>query len=102
MTRSATRTKWARHVQRWRASGQTARDFCDGAALNRQTLLWWSSKLGREELVAAPRGFVEVVAVAPRADGVIEIVVPEQVRIRVSGAFDAAMLRRVVTALEGR
>jgi hypothetical protein len=51
---------------------------------------------------ARVRQFVEVVAVAPRADGVIEIVVREQVRIRVSGAFDAAMLRRVVTALEGR
>jgi hypothetical protein len=34
--------------------------------------------------------------------GCIEVVVRDEVRIRVSGAFDPAVLRRVLSALEGR
>jgi hypothetical protein len=48
----------------------------------------------------ASPGFIEVAP--PRAKGSIEVVLGERVRIRVSGTFDAELLRQVVAALEGR
>lgn len=57
--------------------------------------------LGRDARPAS--GFIEVPAPAAAAEeGRIEVVVREQVRIRVSGVFDAGLLRRVVEALEAR
>jgi transposase len=102
MTR-ATRTEWAGRVRRWRASGLTAREFAAREQLNPNTLNWWSSQLRRTN--PAPGGFVELTVtpmpVAVEA-GCIEVVVRDEVRIRVSGAFDPAVLRRVLSALEGR
>ena len=49
--------------------------------------------------------FIEVVtpAAAPgSAAGTIEVLVRDQVRLRVGGEFDPVLLRRVVAALEGR
>ena len=89
-------------MARWRRSGQTAREFSAAEGLHPSTLSWWSSALKRE----APRGhFVEVVAPAaapPPAASSIEVLIRDQVRLRVCGEFDPALLRRVVAALEGR
>ena len=92
-----TRTQWAERVRRWRSSGLTASAFGARAGLNPRTLAWWSSKLRRDARPAAT--FIEVVS-APVEAGVVEVVVRERVRIRVAGAFDAAVLRRVVAAFE--
>ena len=95
-------------MRQWRASGQTASAFASAEGWNPRTLLWWSAELRRAERRRG--GFIEVIAqplttpVSERTheDGRIEVVLREQVRIRVSGAFDASVLRRVVDALEAR
>ena len=87
----------------WRSSGLTAREFAARQGLKWRTLLWWSSLLGRARR-AAP-AFVEVVrpaVVAAGDEGCIEIVVRGGLRVRVAGAFDPAVLRRLLAALEGR
>ena len=90
-------------MARWRRSGQTAREFSAAEGLlHPSTLSWWSSALKRE----APRGhFVEVVAPAaapPPPASTIEVLIRDEVRLRVCGGFDPALLRRVVAALEDR
>ena len=101
MTRG-TRKQWEQRVARWRRSGQTANEFSTAEGLRPSTLRWWSSALKREE----PRAhFVEVMAPAaalPPALSTIEVLIRDQVRLRVCGEFDPALLRRVVAALEGR
>jgi hypothetical protein len=88
-------------VSQWRTSGLSAREFAAREGLNRGTLYRWSAVLGRATAAAA--GFVEVAPPAPAVEeGRIEVVLREQVRIRVSGAFDAGLLRRVVEALEAK
>jgi len=95
------RAKWAKLVSEWRASGLSAREFAAREGLNRGTLYRWSAVLSRA--AAPPGAFVEIPVPAAAADkGRIEVVVREHVRIRVSGAFDAGLLRRVVEALEAR
>lgn len=98
MTR-ATQAQWAERVRRWRASGLSAPAFARWEGLHPGTLRWWACRLGNKR--RSPAKFVEVV-VAPPPTGLVEIVVRDGVAIRVSGAFDADVLRRVVAALEAR
>ena len=107
----ATRGEWTERVSRWETSGQTAREFAAAEGWKAATLLWWSAELRRAERQRV--GKIEFIEIAPQPpstkvsertveEGRIEVVVGEQVRIRVSGAFDASVLRRVVEALEAR
>ena len=101
MTRG-TRKQWEQRVARWRRSGQTAHEFSAAEGVHASTLKWWSSALKRE----APHArFVEVVtpvATPAPVASIIEVLIRDQVRLRVCGDFDPALLRRVVAALEGR
>lgn len=89
-------------MARWRRSGQTASEFSAAEGLRPSTLRWWSSALKR----STPRArFVEVVSAAatpPPAASAVEVLIRDQVRLRVCGEFDPALLRRVVAALEER
>ncbi len=97
--RRGTRAEWAARVGRWRASGLTGRAFAARERVNRRTLSFWAWKLGSEH--RAPAAFIEVEPPSSRHDqGCIEIVVRDSLRIRVSGEFDPAVLRRIVAALE--
>ena len=98
----ATRAQWAERVRGWRASGLTARDYAERHRLKRSTLTWWSSALGRASRTVP--AFVEVVRPSPSEPegGVIEVVLLDGLRVRVSGAFDQAVLLRLLAALEAR
>jgi len=99
--RRGTREQWAERVERWRASGETAKAFAARERVNAGTLAWWSSLLRRA--APSPAGFIEVASVAAlAAPGYIELVLRDEVRIRVSGNFDPSLLRRVLAALEAR
>lgn len=45
----ASATEWAERVRAWRSSGLTSKEFCRGRGFTAQTLLWWSSQLGRKQ-----------------------------------------------------
>ncbi len=45
----ASATEWAERVRAWRSIGLTSKDFCRGRGFTAQTLLWWSSQLGRKQ-----------------------------------------------------
>jgi hypothetical protein len=44
----ASATEWTERVRAWRSSGLTSKEFCRGRGFAAQTLLWWSSQLGRK------------------------------------------------------
>jgi hypothetical protein len=92
-----TRAQWADRVRRWRASELSAVAFAALEGVNPSTLQWWSSQL--RSLV--PHGFIEVLQPVAPENGVVEVILPDDLRIRVSGHFDPAVLRRVVAALGG-
>jgi transposase len=99
----ATRAEWAARVRRWQSSGLTANEFGRREGLNATTLRWWSSALHRNSRLGSR--FVDVTTVlapASTAAGVLEVVVRESVRVRVTAGFDAELLRAVVSALESR
>jgi transposase len=101
-----TRRTWAAHVQRWRASGLTAREFAHRVGVNPATLRWWSSRLrrvpahGGTDSAVPPLTFVEMTH-ATRSEP-IEVVLVSGVRVRVPSDFDAAHVARLLDVLAAR
>lgn len=94
----STRDTWAERVRRLKQSGLSTADFAKREGLHPSTLRWWASRLRRDERVRA--SFVEL-RIEPKqaAPGRIEVVVREDLRVRVEGEFDAAVLRRLLDVL---
>jgi hypothetical protein len=108
----ATREEWAQRVARWEESGLTARAFAEEGGLSAQTLSYWKWKLKRDERArseepaaskrrtalasSTKRMFVEVSAPAARPTGALEIVLRDDVTVRVPVGFDEDTLARVL------
>src|SRR5438105_5769662 len=102
---------WVKRVERRRDSGLTAKEFAAEIGVNANTLSQWRWRLAKEarecEAGNQPPRFVEVIGTSsakltrggePPPEP-LEVVLPSGVRIRVTAAFDAATLRRVVATL---
>jgi hypothetical protein len=108
-------------VERWKASGLTAKEFAAETGLKASTLTFWSWKLrreasGQDDQRGAPRRrraksatpapkaagrFVEVTRDVVRTTPAhIEVVLRGGFRIRVPETFDETTLTRVVRAVE--
>jgi len=103
----STREKWREHVRAWRASGQSAAEYCGRAGLNPHTLSWWAWKLRSDDKptrpVRAPEAatFVELTALELPSRGRFEIEVGSVV-VRVPVDFEDNALRRILDTLEAR
>jgi hypothetical protein len=103
----STRAKWREHVRAWRASGQSAAEYCRRAGLNPHTLSWWAWKLGRDDKSAPPDRavkpptFVELAAIELPSSSRFELEVASVV-VRVPFDFQDDALRRLLDTLEAR
>jgi hypothetical protein len=93
-----TETIWAKRVEEWRASGETADVFAHGKGYEGSTLRWWSSRLGRAEQPQFLRLVPKACTVQVDAEVVVEV---GPARVRVKAGFDAKLLAEVVVALGG-
>jgi hypothetical protein len=97
---SDTKETWKKRVASWRASGKTAEKYSAGRGWSAGTLLWWSSRLGRE----APPPVVRIAQLVrspvrrDRAELVGTIVV-ELLDARVRLTVDTGVDRDTVTAV---
>ena len=107
------RDEWAKRVQRWKDSGQTAAEFAAEVGVKANTLQHWSWALARharepgwEARAARKRRrrakFIELVspASATAISGSIEVVLPNGLTLRVPERFDADSVRRLVEVLK--
>jgi len=94
--------QWRRRINQWRSSGMSVRAFCARHRLASASFYNWRRVLERR---AAEKGAfvpVQVVADAPPAQAsALELVLADGRIVRVAPGFDAATLRRLLTALEG-
>jgi hypothetical protein len=78
-----TESKWAARVAAWRASGQTAPEFCEGKDFKPGGLRYWASQLRKGKDASSTRD--ERVARVPQAAqppaAATEAAPPEQVRL---------------------
>ena len=124
MAREA-REVWAKRVEQWQASGETAKEFATANCLNVWTLRKWREKLARESRSSSSGGapgrpqaagkrravaaegtlaFVEVLSgtAASAPTERLEIVLPGGAMVRVPDRFEPETLQRLLAALEGR
>lgn len=101
---SDTKEIWKKRVASWRASGKTAEKYSAGRGWSAGTLLWWSSRLGREAAPPAVRIAQLVRSPAPRSSGqsvgtiVIELL-DARVRITVETGVDRSTVMAVLESL---
>lgn len=98
---------WEKRVVAWRASGKSAREFCEGRDYSPKRLQWWAWHLGRRsgERAVSRKPSIEFARVVRKLDtngggGVDSIVVQVgAARIEVGARADRAALTAVLDAV---
>jgi transposase-like protein len=100
-------TFWREALVRQRASGLSIQRFCAQEGLAAATFFVWKRRLGREDGGvgrAAAVSFAPLRVVAegaePTAPHYLEILLPRERRIRITGTVDRRQLADVLAALE--
>jgi len=108
------RELWKKRVEQWAESGLSARVFAKRAGINANTLSYWKwrlAKSGPPSSASNANGFAAsfVEVTAPIAsnrfnssEAPLEVVLPDDIVVRVRTDFDAVTLRRVIDVLGGR
>jgi hypothetical protein len=99
--------EWSERVADWRASGLTAKEYCEGREYSAQNLLYWSSTLRRKgSAERRPDREVTMARVIRRVDAEPSPKTPASIvvrtrtaRVEVRPGADAATLALVLTAL---
>lgn len=105
--------EWVEEVRAWRASGQSAGAYAEQHGLHAGTLAGWGTKLrdvaaeagpvAARSRASSPMHFlpVRVSTSIDQEPALIELVLRNGRRVRVSGAFDGEVLARALTIAEG-
>jgi len=104
---SDTSAIWKKRVAEWRASGKTAEAFSAGRGWSPQTLLWWSSRLGRKAQAPIVRvaQLVRSTASGGDARGAGAVVVEDldaRLRITIEAGADRGLVTTVLELIAGR
>src|SRR5689334_3051264 len=94
---------WADRVQRWKASGLTAKSFCEQEGIAKpSSLSWWQYHLKQKAKATEAQGepTLKLIRLKPQEDAApvtspIDLVIG-RCRISVGRGFDEATLRRVI------
>ena len=105
-SQASRREFWRQVVARQRSRGLSIRRFCDQEGLATATFYLWKRRLGQPTAgVPAPVSFAPVQvrpeAVPAAAPGGLEIVLPHDRRVRLTGTVDRQQLADVLAVLAG-
>ena len=83
--------EWAEICREFSASGQTAKEFARRRGLKRSTLLWWASRLRRDDgMCTRSGGFVEVVPAKQVSPSPVAVVRAGEVSVEFSKEVPSA------------
>lgn len=96
---------WRRMLRQWQRSGMSVRAFCRTHELAEPSFYFWRSNLAerdrqRTEPAAEATGLFAPVRLVDHASSPLEVLCRSGQVVRVNAAFDPAVLRAVVAALE--
>lgn len=108
MRKRRSEEQWRQIVGRWRASGQSAREFAAHEGVVAGTLSWWGNRLKtevphRSQAPKAKRSAfapLRVTSSSSPGGGRIEVVTPSGLVVRVIGAVSEAELTAVLRAVQ--
>jgi len=111
----ARRDEWAKRIEQWTQSGLTGAEFAQQIGVKESTLRHWKwklDKLSRTQGVAPARApgdaFVELIAPTGGTSAVLtapepfELVLGNELRVRIPARFDADALQRLLDAVGRR
>jgi hypothetical protein len=107
---------WLEHIQRWQSSRLSVRVYCERFGLSQASFYAWKRTLRQRGLLpnarpnaarsprvqAPPAPRFLPVALADRAVGHLDVVLPDGCTVRVPAGFDAQCLRQVLAVLRER
>ncbi len=98
--KSRSRAEWTKLVAEWHAGDLSQKSFARQKGIVPTTLAWWTSRLRREAREQASLVPVDVIDDAPAGTGDFRVELAGGRAVIVPASFDAAALRRLVSALE--
>ena len=96
---------WRRRLSRHAESGQSVRAWCRKHGVTEAAFYWWRKELARRDAEGRAASFVPVhviEATARDGDSLIEIVLTDGRRVRVTGSVNGQALVDVLEVLERR
>ena len=94
-----TESKWRAWIEEQESSGLTVREFAARHDLSPATVYWWRSRLRRRSAEVLDLVPVEVVEKVTERRSAIEIVLRDDIVLRLPRGFDDGDLGRVLAAL---
>ena len=94
---SIKREQWVKRMRAWERSGQTRAAFCRSRGLNLHTFDYWRRALREASTALVPVVVETQQSAAPST--VIEVLLPDGVRVRVPSGCEAAQVASLVSAL---
>jgi hypothetical protein len=94
-----TESKWRAFIEEQEARRQTVREFAAERGLSPSTMFWWRSRLRGLARASADLVPVEVTEVPASTCTAIELVVRDDIVLRLPRGFDEADLRRVLAVV---
>ena len=101
MVLTTLRQEWAERVAAFQASGQSAPDWCAQHQVNLRQLHYWKRKFAANATASSPPQWVSLSITPPAPEPSLSVRIGAAV-IAVPPGFNAALLRDIVAALEGR
>lgn len=95
---SSKREQWMRRIRAWERGGQTRAAFCRSRGLNVNTFDYWRRALRSTSTALVPVVVTWQAVVGPVSDPVIEVVLPDGLRLRIPPGCEA-QVGAVVSAL---
>lgn len=84
---------WQKHIAAWQQSSQSQEEYCRSQKLKKSTLGYWRTRLSRE------KGFIEI-PIKIESQSSIEIVIRDDIKIRVNTGFNPDLLIETIKVLE--
>ena len=108
MRKRRSEEQWREIVARWRASGESAREFAAREGVVAGTLSWWGNRLKTDaphrarEAKAVAQAFapLRVTSSSSSGGGRVEVVTPSGLVVRVTGVVSEVELAAVLRAVQ--
>ena len=84
---------WQEHITAWQQSDQSQKEYCRIQKLKISTFGYWRTRLCRE------KGFIEI-PIKIESQATIDIVIKDDMKIRVKTGFDPNLLIQTIRVLE--